>query len=73
MSIERKCRGCGEQIHPMRLDVLPNTKTCVKCSKEGKKAGRFSVSREGEDISTQLEIHDPEKYQEIVKIEKQYG
>jgi hypothetical protein len=27
-----KCEICGKPIHPLRLEVIPDTKTCVKCS-----------------------------------------
>lgn len=33
------CVGCGEQIHPKRVEILPNTKTCVSCSTTGAKRG----------------------------------
>jgi len=33
------CIGCGEQIHPKRVEILPNTKTCVACSTTGAKRG----------------------------------
>jgi hypothetical protein len=33
------CLGCGEPIHPKRLEILPKTKHCVKCSETGKKRG----------------------------------
>jgi|TARA_R110000803_G_scaffold156203_1_gene220766 RNA polymerase-binding transcription factor DksA len=26
------CKGCGKEIHPMRIKALPDTSTCVKCS-----------------------------------------
>jgi hypothetical protein len=28
----KKCLKCGEDIHPKRLEILPNTNVCVKCS-----------------------------------------
>jgi len=31
------CISCGEEIPLKRLEILPNTKTCVKCSVEDKK------------------------------------
>ncbi len=34
-----ECLGCGEQIHPKRLEILPNTKHCVQCSDTGRKRG----------------------------------
>ena len=27
-----KCIGCDQEIPPARLEVLPDTQTCVKCS-----------------------------------------
>jgi hypothetical protein len=35
----RKCRICGEPIPQRRLDALPNTYTCLKCSDEPKVKG----------------------------------
>lgn len=35
----RHCIGCGEQIHPKRIEIIPNTKTCVSCSTTGAKRG----------------------------------
>jgi|TARA_R110000824_G_scaffold12407_3_gene54425 hypothetical protein len=26
------CKGCNDEIHPMRIKALPNTWTCVECS-----------------------------------------
>ena len=31
------CKGCKEEIHPMRVKALPNTQTCVNCSTTGAK------------------------------------
>jgi len=28
------CDLCGEPIHPDRMELLPNTRTCVRCSTE---------------------------------------
>lgn len=52
------CRGCGEPIHPMRLEILPHTKVCVACSQEGRKVGRIVSYGTGEEIGTELEIVD---------------
>ncbi len=32
--IMRKCKKCGDEIPLERLDVLPKTKKCIKCTKE---------------------------------------
>lgn len=29
-----ECEGCGEEIDPRRLQVLPYTTVCVKCAEE---------------------------------------
>lgn len=52
------CRGCGEPIHPMRLEILPHTKVCVACSQEGRKVGRIVSYGTGEEIGIELEIVD---------------
>ena len=39
MVMKKYCIGCGEQINPKRLEILPNTKTCVNCSTTGPKKG----------------------------------
>ena len=33
----RHCTGCGEQIHPKRLEIMPTTTRCVACSTIQKK------------------------------------
>ena len=38
-SMAKYCVGCKEQIHPKRVEILPNTKTCVSCSTTGAKRG----------------------------------
>jgi hypothetical protein len=59
--IKVNCRGCGEPIHPMRLEILPHTKVCVACSQEGKKVGRIVSYGTGEEIGVELEIVDSSK------------
>lgn len=67
------CRSCGEEIHPMRLEILPKTNTCAKCSQEGKKAVRYSHKVDREDIETTLEVFTAEEYQKLVELEKHYS
>lgn len=38
-NMAKYCKGCGEEIHPMRVKILPNTVTCVDCSQTGMKRG----------------------------------
>jgi len=63
--MNKKCYQCGEEIHPMRLEVLPKTKTCVQCSQEGRKVGKIVSHGVGEEVSTTLEILDSETYKKV--------
>lgn len=67
--ITRNCRGCGEAIHPMRLDILPNTRVCVKCSQEGRKSGRLVTIGRGEEIETIVEIIDSKESKKAFYLE----
>ena len=42
------CVKCGEEIHPLRLKVLPNTKVCVGCSSAKPKQGMTIQRGEGD-------------------------
>lgn len=68
--IEVRCRSCGVVIHPMRLEALPGTKVCVKCSQEGRKVGRIVSYGTGEEIGTQLEIVDVASTRTLKKVEE---
>lgn len=68
--MEVKCRKCNELIHPMRLEVLPDTKVCVKCSNVGKKAARIVSHGTGEEVSTDLEFLDQNTYRKVIAQEK---
>ena len=61
------CIKCGVIIPPQRIEILPNTKVCVKCSDVSKKAGRIVSYGTGEEIETQLEIHDADYYRKVTK------
>lgn len=66
------CKGCGEEIHPKRLEILPYTTTCVKCSTEAPKAGRIVTFGTGEEIHTEIEILDRETFRKIQRMENSY-
>lgn len=66
------CKGCGEEIHPKRLEILPYTTTCVKCSTEAPKAGRIVTFGTGEEIHTEVEILDRETFRKIQRMENSY-
>ena len=65
----RKCNVCGEKIHPKRLEILPETQTCVSCSNTGKKAGVVVMLGEGDHTYTETIIMDREEFNQFKEIE----
>ena len=55
----RHCDSCGIEISEERLEVLPHTMTCTKCSREGKMIG-FSVSFFAKGTASELALVRPE-------------
>jgi len=63
----KKCISCGEQIHPKRLEILPNTLKCVVCSNTNRKAGITVMKGEGDHTYIETIIMEQDeflKYQE---------
>ena len=64
-SMVKYCTGCKEQIHPKRVEILPNTKTCVNCSTTGAKRGIpvLHGNVEKDDTWVDMVFLDPELYE----------
>jgi len=69
--IKRFCKVCGEEIHPLRLKVLPTAVTCVEHSTTGPKRARTLSLGQGDHNYNEIEILDEEVYRQVVAIE--YG
>jgi hypothetical protein len=70
----RKCNTCGEEIHPKRLEILPSSTQCVKCSTTGKKAGVTIVVGEGDHTYNDVVIMDREDFEKLQELEHRiYG
>ena len=66
----RHCTGCGEQIHPKRLEIMPNTTRCVACSTVQKKGAVTIMKGTGDHTwieTIHLEHEDFVKYMEAEK------
>jgi hypothetical protein len=65
LSMAKYCIGCGEQIHPKRVEILPNTKTCVNCSTTGAKRGIpvMHGNVEKDDTWVDMVFMEPEQYE----------
>ena len=57
-----ECLGCGEEIHPKRLEILPNTKHCVACSDVGRKRGVTVQRGEGDHSYTDVVIMEEKQF-----------
>jgi len=72
MTVE--CLGCGEPIHPKRLEILPNTKHCVNCSDVGRKRGVTVQRGEGDHSYTDVVIMEEKQFiQYIIKDKPKKG
>jgi len=66
----RNCTGCGEPIHPKRLEIMPNTTRCVACSTVQKKGAVTVMKGTGDHTwieTIHLEHEDFVKYMEAEK------
>lgn len=64
------CIHCKNEINPLRLKALPNTRTCVDCSTTGAKRGVPVMHGKGDHTWTDLAIMEPEEYDKFQKFKK---
>lgn len=64
-NMARYCRKCGEEIHPKRVEILPNVLTCVKCSDTKPKRSITVQLGEGDHTYNELIIMDADEYQKL--------
>jgi RNA polymerase-binding transcription factor DksA len=68
----RNCTGCGEQIHPKRLEIMPTTNRCVACSTVQKK-GAVTIMKGTGDHTWVETIHlEHDDYKSIWKQKTSY-
>lgn len=58
----KKCISCGEQIHPKRLEILPNATRCVECSNTNRKAGVSVMKGEGDHTYVETIIMERDEF-----------
>lgn len=59
----RYCKKCGDEIHPKRVEILPNVTTCVSCSDAKPKRSITVQLGEGDHTYNELIILEDEEYQ----------
>jgi hypothetical protein len=67
----RNCVYCKQEINPLRVKALPNTKTCVDCSTTGAKRGVPMMFGEKDHTWTDMVIMEPEEFDKFEKLNKQ--
>ncbi len=67
----RKCAVCNEEIHPKRVEILPNTQTCVKHSTVEKKVAVTVQMGEGDHTWIETFAVERDEYDKLTELEKQ--
>jgi hypothetical protein len=65
----KKCIQCGGEIHPKRLEILPNATRCVACSNTKQKAGITVTKGEGDHTYNETVIMDHDDYVRYQELE----
>jgi hypothetical protein len=63
------CKGCGEQIHPKRLEIIPTAVTCVPCSTVKKKGAVTLLQGEGDHTWIETIFLEHDEYQQYMAAE----
>ena len=66
------CRKCNEEINPLRIKALPDTKVCVNCSDTSRWYVRNIISGKTEYAETEV-IKDPNVAKEIAAMDVRTG
>ena len=67
-----KCCKCTEEINPLRIKALPDTKVCVKCSDTSRWYVRNIISGKTTYCETEI-IKDPESARTIAAMDRRTG
>lgn len=68
----KHCVKCGNDIPLKRLEILPNTLTCVNCSSTGKKRGVSVQLGEGDHTYNEIVILEEDQYKQYLEIEQSH-
>jgi len=66
------CSKCQQDINPLRVKALPNTRTCVKCSSTSRWYVRNIISGKTSYAETEV-IKDPSLARSIQNMDKRTG
>jgi hypothetical protein len=66
----RNCVYCKQEINPLRVKALPNTKTCVDCSTVGAKKGMSMVFGEKDHTWNDMIIVEPDEANKLENVKQ---
>jgi hypothetical protein len=66
----RFCIKCKQEINPLRVKALPNTKTCVDCSTVGAKKGVSMVFGEKDHTWNDMIIVEPDEANKLENVKQ---
>jgi hypothetical protein len=66
----RFCISCKEEIHPKRVEILPNVKTCVNCSTTGMKRAVQVTYGEKDHTWNDVVFLDEDQFENYQRSEK---
>ncbi len=66
----KKCVYCKQEINPLRIKALPNTKTCVDCSTVGAKKGVSMVFGEKDHTWNDMIILDAQDADKLERMKQ---
>ncbi|MDA7492444.1 hypothetical protein N8445_00595 [bacterium] len=70
--VSMKCVKCTEEINPLRVKALPDTKTCVSCSSTSRWYVRNIISGKTTYCETEV-IKNPETARTIAAMDRRAG
>lgn len=61
-----KCIKCKEDINPLRVKALPNTKVCVSCSTTGAYKAITTTEGKGDHTYNSIKILTSEQHEDYI-------
>ncbi len=65
------CIKCNQKIPPKRIEILPDTKTCVNCSTASPKRGVPIMRGSGDHTWVDLEIMTQDQFEKYKKLDQE--
>ena len=61
-----KCIKCGNEINPLRVKALPNTRVCINCSTTGAYKAITTTGGKGDHTYNSIKILTSEQHEDYI-------